>query len=453
MQSGKIRAIQNGVAEIFFEDAIPPIHSLLESELQHAKFEVIERVDQHLVYAVGLSPMDYVERGEHVHVLDEIVSMRLSEDIPGHALDMFGDPIDHSSIQSTCTRPIYGNPQAGRAEKIVTRGHGIYETGIKVIDVLTPFELGDRIGFFGGAGVGKTILMTELIHNAALDESRCAVFAGVGERIREGNDLYMTLQKLGALDHTTLFFGEMDKSPGVRARTGLSAVTAAEYMRDVHDKDVFLFIDNIFRYTMAGMEIGAMLQHVPSELGYQATLEYELAQLEERIASNGMHGVTSLQAVYVPADDITDPAVVAIFAHLDSSLVLSRDIAAKGIYPAIDVLRSYSHALDRAIVGDRHFEIATEIKKVFQTYHELSHIIAILGIEELPTSDRKLAKRAERLQRFLTQPLFVTEPFSGRPGVSVPLNDALLGCERILSGEFDDVDLDALYMIGDIKNM
>jgi len=290
--------------------------------------------------------------------------------------------------------------------------------------------------------------MTELIHNTALSDSSVAVFAGIGERIREGNDLFTILRDLGVLEQTILYLGEMDKTAGVRARIGLAAVTAAEYMRDEQDTNVFLFIDNIFRHAMAGMEVGAMLGHVPSELGYQATLEAELSQLQERIRSNGKRHITSLQAVYVPADDITDPAVAAIFSHLDTSIILSRNIAAKGIYPAIDVLRSSSHALDVDFVGKRHYTIATDIRALFQRYEELSHIIAILGIEELSDADKLTAKRAERLQRFLTQPLFVTEHFSGQKGVSVKLEDSLDGCERIMQGECDTIELDELYMIG-----
>ena len=322
---------------------------------------------------------------------------------------------------------------------------------IKVIDLLTPFRLGDKIGLFGGAGVGKTILITELIHNIAFKKIGYSVFAGIGERIREGNDLYITLKNLKILENTALYFSEMDKPPGARARVGLSAVTAAEFLRDRMNKDIFFFIDNIFRYTMAGMEVGAILGKVPSELGYQATLEHDLALLQERIRRAGANNtITSLQAVYVPADDLTDPAVVSIFSHLDASLVLSRDVAAKGIYPAVDVLRSHSLGLDKEIISERHFMITSEVKMIFQKYQELSHIIAILGIDELSRTDRIIAKRAERLQRFLTQPLFVTEAFNNKKGVYVPLEKTLEGCEKILNGDFDDVELEKLYMIGSI---
>lgn len=448
---GKIITIQGGVAEIRFETAVPPIRALLGCETQGAVFEVVELKAPQIVRAIALSPFEYVERGETIFMVDQELSVYLSEHILGRVLDMFGNPLDKMDLYRETKFPLYPRQKTVNVSDPIKQ-KGIYETGIKVIDVLTPFRMGDRAGFFGGAGVGKTVLMTELIHNATLSEKGAAVFAGIGERIREGNDLYNVLKDLGVLEKTVLFLGEMDKTAGVRSRTGIAAVAAAEYLRDYMDKEVFLFVDNIFRYSMAGMEIGSMLGHVPSELGYQATLEYELAQLQERICDNGTNHITSLQAVYVPADDITDPAVVAIFSHLDTSLVLSRDVAAKGIYPAIDILHSSSRSLDREIVGNRHYEIASAVKTLFQKYEELSHIIAILGIDELSDADKILAKRAERMQRFLTQPLFVTEHFSGIKGVSVPLDKSLEGCERILSGEFDKTDLDKLYMIGAIDD-
>lgn len=444
---GNITSIQGGVIEVVFSDYTPPNHSLLESSNQKALFEVVEQSAVGKVRAIALTPFEGVERGESVTVRALSLETTVGPDMLGHAFNMFGESIDNASFVGEKAISIHTKPKRWTTD-IVENQKGIFETGIKVIDVLTPFRLNDRVGFFGGAGVGKTVLMTELIHNTALGDNSAAVFAGIGERIREGNDLYTILHSLGIAHKTVLYLGEMDKTAGVRARIGLAAVTAAEYLRDERDLNVFLFVDNIFRHAMAGMEIGAMLGHVPSELGYQATLEYELAQLQERIRSNGTHHITSLQAVYVPADDMTDPAVAAIFSHLDTAIVLSRDIAAKGIYPSIDVLKSSSHALDADIVGKRHYEIATSIKAVFQKYEELSHIIAILGIEELSEEDKITAKRVERLQRFLTQPLFVTEHFSGQPGVSVSLADSLDGCERILNGEYDSVELEEVYMIG-----
>ncbi len=444
---GIITAASGGVVEIVFPAGLPRPHALLQFEGKDIFFEVVEKKDFQTVRAIGLSSLEGVERGGRVRVSNSELGVKLSPKILGRMFDLFGRPIDGRAEFRGQPKPIYARPQweeTAPAEQI-------FETGIKVIDLLVPFRRGDKIGFFGGAGVGKTVLITELIHNISFKKAGFSVFAGIGERIREGNDLYQALTQLGILTNTALYFGEMDKPAGVRSRIGLAAVRAAEFLRDQLGKDVFLFIDNIFRYAMAGMEINAILGKMPSELGYQATLEQDLAILEERINTTSRGAITSIQAVYVPADDLTDPAVVTIFSHLDASLVLSRAVAEKGIYPAIDPLRSASLSLDPDIVGRRHYEIATAVKDIFQKYEELSHIIAILGINELSRADRLIAKRAERLQRFLTQPLFVAESFSGRPGVFVPLKETLAGCERILSGAMDDVELDKFYMIGGLK--
>jgi len=443
---GTITTIKGGVAEIIFEASMPKVHSLLESEHTKALFEVVEIKDLKTIRAIALSSNEGVERGEGVSVISEKISIHIGKDVFGRMFDLFGNPIDGKPKGEGKEFPLFEDIKKIKGSAIKTKD--ILETGIKVIDLLSPFRSGDKIGLFGGAGVGKTILVTELIHNIALKEKGCSVFAGIGERIREGNDLYLSLKQLDVLKNTALYFGEMDKSPGVRTRVGLSAVTAAEFLRDETGKDVFLFIDNIFRYAMAGMEMGAILGKAPSELGYQATLDHDMALLQERIRANNENSITSLQAVYVPADDLTDPAVVSIFSHLDASLVLSRDIAAKGIYPSVDVLRSNSSGLDKDIVGERHFKTASDVRAVFQKYQELFHIIAILGIDELSRIDRTTAKRAERLQRFLTQPFFVTEAFNDRKGVYVPIEKTLDGCERILQGEFDDVELEKFYMVG-----
>ncbi len=448
---GEIIAMKNGVLEIMFQGQLPPIHSLLKSEKRDAFFEVVERKSGKIVRAINLSFSDGVERGESVTMVNECISVALGKNILGRMFDLFGNPTDGKSFDGGELYPLYKdeNEQINNFQDSAK----ILETGIKIIDLLTPFHVGDKIGLFGGAGVGKTILITELIHNIAMKDMGYSVFSGIGERIREGNDLYVTLQNLGILKNTALYFGEMDKPPGVRERVALSSITAAEFLRDFTNKDVFLFVDNIFRYAMAGMEIGAMLGKVPSELGYQATLEHDLALFQERIKAGVNSSITSLQAVYVPADDLTDPAVASIFSHLDAFLVLSRDIAEKGIYPAVDILRSRSLGLDKEKIDKYHFEIASQVRKVFQKYQELSHIIAILGIDELSRNDRIIAKRAERLQRFLTQPFFTAEAFSDKKGVYVPLQKTLNGCERILNGDFDDVNLEKFYMIGSIDDI
>ena len=447
---GTILSLKNGVAEILFENHLPPIHTLLESKNQNELFEIFEKKDLKIARAITLSRQEGIERNAKVYVSEKELSIPLSKGILGRMFDVLGNPIDGRSFKAE-RRSIYKSIK--KEVSFQKQKKGVIETGIKIIDLLTPIHYGDKIGLFGGAGVGKTVLITELIHNASLKKLGFSIFAGIGERIREGNELYLALKDLDVLKNTALYFGEMDKPAGVRFRAGLSAATAAEYLKEEFDKNVFLFMDNIFRYAMAGMEIGAILGKVPSELGYQATLEKDLALVEERISSSDRGFITSIQAVYVPADDLTDPAVVTIFSHLDSSLVLSRKVAEKGIYPAVDPIRSSSLSLNPEIVGERHYKIALQIKKIFQQYEELSHIISILGIEELSRGDRVIAKRAERLQRFLTQPFFVTQSFNSKKGKYVPLKKTLDGCERILNGEFDDTEVGKFYMIGDISEV
>ncbi len=448
---GTIISIIGGVVKIQWTGALPPIHRMLKTVGDRPVYFEVNEYEKHgILRAIALSSINTIERGSEVEDCGKDVSVTVGEGILGRMFDMFGNSLDGKDRIHGKEMPIF-NEIPERSKEIKDRS--IVETGIKVIDLFTPFRHGDKIGLFGGAGVGKTILITELMHNISMKKLGYSVFAGIGERIREGNDLYRALESLGVLGSTALYFGEMDKSPGVRSRVGLSAVTAVEYLRETTGKSVLFFVDNIYRYVMAGMELSAMAGKVPSELGYQATLERELAQLEERVSENAKGSVTSVQAVYVPADDLTDPAVVAIFTHLDAAIVLSRAISEKGIYPAFDVLRSTSLSLDAEIVGARHFAVASEVKKLFQTYEDLSHIIAILGIDELSRQDRVTAKRAERLQRFLTQPLFVTQSYNAGKGVYIPLEQTLAGCERILAGEFDDVDVEKFYMIGSIDDI
>ncbi len=450
---GKIVSLKGGVAEIVFENNLPPIHELLTDLDKKALFEIIEQKDKKTARAISFSSLEETYRGQTIYDTGKSISVALNNNILGRMFDFLGRPIDNKPFEPLLNKPIFENLKEKDVTKYKTNKDGLLETGIKIIDLLVPLRIGDKVGLFGGAGVGKTILVTELIHNIALKELGYSVFAGVGERIREGNDLYNSLKELGILKNTALYFGEMDKSAGVRSRAGFAAVAATDYLRHNTQKDMFLFIDNIFRYAMAGMEIGATLGKVPAELGYQATLEKEMAELQEKINTTSDGAITSFQAVYVPADDITDPAVATTFSYLDGALVLSRDIAEKGLYPAVDVLRSYSVALDPDIIGERHYNIASNIKSVFQKYHELSHIIEILGIDELSREDRTIAKRAERLARFLTQPLFVAGAFQNKAGEYVPLEETLKGCEKILNGEMDNVELNKFYMIGSIDQV
>jgi F-type H+-transporting ATPase subunit beta len=450
--NGKIISIKTGVAEASFEGILPPVHSLVQAQKSKTIFEVLEIKKNNIANMIALTEISKTEKNEVVSMKEKQISVKLNDKILGRMFNLFGDPIDGKKFTEYKKYPLFANKKDNKKYSSILK-RGVLETGIKVIDLLTPFRYGDKIGLFGGAGVGKTVLITELIHNFSEKKNSYSVFAGIGERIREGNDLYQTLKKTGVLENTSIYLGQMDASAGARMRIGLSAVSALKYLRDNKKSDTFLFIDNIFRYALAGMEVGAILGKIPSELGYQATLDKDLAELQEKIKSNKKNAVTSLQAVYVPADDITDPAVVSIFSHLDASLVLSRKIAEKGIYPAVDILHSNSVGIDKDIIGEKHYEIAKKVKAVFQKYKELSAIISILGIDELSRENKLVAKRAERLQRFLTQPFFVTEVFSYRKGAYVPIGKTLEGCERILTGEFDDVDLDKLYMIGAIDDV
>lgn len=451
ISQGNIISMKGGAVEILFPNGTPPIHTLLTNQDRSIFFEIVEQKSRTVVRAITFSALEGIERGVAVYPLGE-VGVALSRGILGRMFDFLGNPLDKRKYKPTTVRPLFPSRRKRNTSGVQSGVEKRFlETGIKVIDLLMPIRLGDKVGLFGGAGVGKTILTTELIHNISLKKNGYSVFAGVGERIREGIDLYRSLEISGVLKDTVLYFGEMDKPPGVRFRVALSAVEAACYLRDTLRTNIFLFLDNIFRYAMAGMELGSILGKIPSELGYQATLEKDMAELQERIGSSRKNAVTSFQAVYVPADDLTDPAVVAIFSHLDGALVLSREIAEKGLYPAVDPLRSYSLGLDKEIVGERHYEIASQVRAVFQRYEDLSHIIAILGIDELSREDRILAKRAERLRRFLTQPLFVAESFQNKKGVYVSLEETLKGCEKILNGELDEIPLEKLHMIGEIS--
>jgi len=447
---GEIIEISGPIVKVEFkEHFLPPLYNLLRVKGSQTLLEVEEYESPEVCKCLALGLTEGVERGAICEDTGSSITVPeiKGKEILGRVLNVFGEPIDEKGrIISKKRVSIFKSPPSFEEQKHYLE---ILETGIKVIDLICPFLKGGKIGLFGGAGVGKTVLLTELIHNIAFKKKGVSVFAGVGERTREAQELYQELQRNNVLKNTILVLGEMGESPGVRFRTAFSAVRIAELLRD-QGEDVMFFVDNIYRFLMAGMERAAMLGKLPQELGYQATLSSDIGKLEDRIATTQKGSITSVQAVYVPADDFTDPAIVATFPHLDSIIVLSREEAARGNYPALDILKSSSSALDPEIVGERHYKIATEVKSYLQKYQDLQHIISILGIEELSEKDRIIAKRAERLRRFLTQPLFTTEVFSGKKGVYVPLEKTLEGCERILNGEFDEVDLSELYMKGEI---
>lgn len=445
-QQGKIVSLKGGVVDVIFDkDLNIKTHSVLATEDLSMYFEVVEIVSAHVVKAISPSKIDELSNDTLVTIVDEDFRLDVGQNMLGRMFNVFGKPIDGNEFIADEKISIYEKTHG----KIYMRNdRKILETGIKVIDLLVPIRSGDKIGLLGGAGVGKTVLITELIHNISLKGIGYSVFAGVGERIREGNELLKTLTDLNILKDTVLYMGQMDQPSGVRSRIALSAATASQYLRDNTRKNVLLFMDNVYRYTMAGMEIGATLGKIPSELGYQSTMNQDMATLQEKIDTNENGSITSIQAVYLPADDLTDPAVVNIFSHLDSALVLSRKIAEKGIYPAIDALRSTSVNLDPEIITKRHYQIATAVKQLFRKYEDLSHIIAILGMDELSKEDQIIAKRAERLQTFLTQPFSTASSFDGKEYKYVTLEDTLDGCEQIINGDFDNVPTQNLYMIG-----
>jgi F-type H+-transporting ATPase subunit beta len=372
----------------------------------------------------------------------------VGEQLLGRVFNVFGSPIDHKGIVKAVEWRSIHQPPVPLSRQITTSQ--IYETGIKAIDVLAPLEKGGKAGLLGGAGVGKTVLIMELIHNMAGKYEGISIFCGIGERCREGEELYREIKEVGVLKNAILVFGQMNEQPGARFRVGHAALTMAEYFRDDAKQDVLLLIDNIFRFVQAGAEVSGLMGHLPSSVGYQPTLATELAQLEERICSTNTGAISSVQAVYVPADDFTDPAVVHTFGHLSASIVLSRKMASQGLYPSIDPLQSHSRMLSPHIVGEKHYQIAQKIRKTLAEYEELKDIIAMLGLEELSQDDQRTVNRARRLERFLTQPFFTTEEFTGHKGKMVNLEDALFGCEMILEDKFQDYPEKSLYMIGKI---
>ncbi len=446
---GTIVSVRSSVVDVYFPDHIPPMRSkLLAGENNEIIIEVITQIDQNTIRGISLTPTQGLSRGDRVIDQGQPLRVPVGERVLGRLFNVFGATIDNKEVLSGGEwRPIHQEP---RPITDISVSSEIFETGIKAIDVLTPMERGGRAGLFGGAGVGKTVLITELIHNTVGRHEGVSLFCGIGERSREGEELYRDMRDAGVLGSTVMVFGQMNEPPGARFRVGHAALTMAEYFRDDARQDVLLLIDNIFRFIQAGSEVSGLMGQVPSRVGYQPTLATELAELQERISSTASGSITSVQAVYVPADDFTDPSAVATFGYLSASIVLSRKRASEGLFPAIDPLQSGSKMLNPLIVGERHYQIAREIRRTLATFEELKDIIAMLGLEELSQDDRRIVFRARRLERFLTQPFFTTEQFTSLPGRMVDLEDALEGCERILNDEFSDYPERSLYMIGKI---
>ena len=451
---GKITQIIGAVLDIkFTEGKLPAINEAIRITRKDGEVLVVE-VSQHLgddvVRCIAMGPTDGLIRGMDAEATGAPISVPVGEHTLGRMFNVLGEPIDNEAPpQDVEYMPIHRKAPSFDEQATSTE---MLETGIKVVDLLCPYQKGGKIGLFGGAGVGKTVLIQELIHNIATEHGGYSVFTGVGERTREGNDLYYEMKESGVIDKTTMVFGQMNEPPGARMRVALTGLTMAEYFRDKGGKDVLLFIDNIFRFTQAGSEVSALLGRMPSAVGYQPTLQTEMGALQERIASTKDGAITSVQAVYVPADDLTDPAPATTFTHLDATTVLSRKIAEQGLYPAVDPLESSSRILEEDIVGERHYRIARSVQATLQKYRELQDIIAILGMEELSDTDKVTVNRARKIQRFLAQPTFVAEKFTGLPGVYVPLEETLRGFEAILSGEMDGYPEMAFYNVGTLDD-
>lgn len=450
--SGKITQIVGVVIDAEFpEGQLPAIYNALE--LTHNKRTIVFEVAQHLsetsVRAISLSSTDGLERGSEITDTGSPISVPIGKETSGRMFNVVGQPIDGKKDEFKVRAPIHKNPPALSDQSGETE---VLETGIKVIDLICPVARGGKVGLFGGAGVGKTVLITEFIDNIAKQHGGTSVFAGVGERTREGNDLYYEMEESGVLDKTSLVFGQMNEPPGARLRVALSGLTIAEGFRD-EGKDVLLFVDNIFRFTQAGAEVSALLGRLPSAVGYQPNLAQEMGALQERITSTKKGSITSVQAVYVPADDTTDPAPATTFAHLDSTIVLNRALTELGLYPAVDPLDSSSTILDPEIVGQEHYDVAREVQRILQRYKDLQDIIAILGMEELSDEDKRTVARARRIQRFLTQPFHVAEVFTGNAGKYVKLKDTIAGFREILDGKHDDKPESAFYMKGAISEV
>ncbi len=459
LADGRILAVIGPVIDVVFPpEALPEINYALRFDVgdgdgrRTLTAEVAQHLGHDVVRAVVMQPTDGVQRGTTVRNTGSPIAVPVGPGILGHLYNVLGEPLDcdPSEINPDTYWPIHR--PAPPFDELEPQAK-MFETGIKVIDLIEPYVEGGKIGMFGGAGVGKTVIIQEMIYRVAEEHGGVSLFAGVGERTREGNDLMLEMQESGVLSKAALVFGQMDEPPGVRLRVALSALTMAEYFRDEERQDVLLFIDNIFRFVQAGSEVSTLLGRMPSAVGYQPTLANEMGQLQERITSTKGRSVTSLQAVYVPADDITDPAPHATFAHLDAQTVLSRPISELGIYPAVDPLDSSSRILDPQVVGQRHYDVATRVQEILQRYKDLQDIIAILGMDELTEEDKITVQRARKIQRFFSQPMYVAEQFTGQPGTTVPVAETVESFEALANGEFDDVPEQAFYMVGGVDEM
>jgi F-type H+/Na+-transporting ATPase subunit beta len=438
----------------FPPESLPEINTALEldrtleDETQTIVCEVAQHVGESTVRAIAMKPTDGVVRGSTVRNTGVPITMPVGPEVLGHVYNVLGEPLDTDSVEAEDRWPIHRDPPL--FEDLEPRTE-MFETGIKVIDLLEPYVQGGKVGMFGGAGVGKTVIIQEMIHRVAEQHGGVSVFAGVGERTREGNDLIREMTETGVIGKTALVFGQMDEPPGVRLRVGLAALTVAEYFRDVQRQDVLLFIDNIFRFVQAGSEVSTLLGRMPSAVGYQPTLADEMGELQERITSTKGRSITSLQAIYVPADDITDPAPHTTFAHLDATTVLTRSLVEQGIYPAVDPLDSTSRILDARYIGEEHYAAARRVQEILQRYKDLQDIIAILGVDELSEEDKLIVARARKIQRFLSQPFFVAEQFTGIEGKYVPVAETIRGFNMIAEGELDHLPEQAFYMVGGIE--
>ena len=451
MSSGNIVEIIGAVVDVEFPaESVPKVYDALIVDDENLTLEVQAQLGDGIVRTIAMGATEGLQRGKAVSDTGAPISVPVGEGTLGRIMDVLGNPVDNAGEVATERRdPIHREPpsyaeQAANVE--------ILETGVKVIDLIMPIAKGGKIGLFGGAGVGKTVTLMELINNIAVQQEGLSVFAGVGERTREGNDFYYEMKEAGVLDKVAMVYGQMNEPPGNRLRVALSGLTMAEYFRD-EGRDVLMFIDNIYRYTLAGTEVSALLGRMPSAVGYQPTLAGEMGDLQERITSTKTGSITSFQAVYVPADDLTDPSPATTFAHLDATLVLSRQIAELGIYPAVDPLDSTSRQLDPQVIGEDHYQVARGVQNTLQRYKELRDIIAILGMDELSEEDKQVVARARKIQRYLSQPFFVAEVFTGAPGKYVSLKDTIAGFKAILSGELDDIPEQAFYMVGGIEEV